>query len=61
MPKSDQKLGKPQILSLFPDLLNKFNNTVKPVQNGQSKIDKTKILMTNGSLMKIKSITFDLH
>ena len=36
---------------------------------GRSKIDKTKILMTNGSLMKVKSIaefgafciTFDLH
>ena len=32
-------------------------NTVKPVQNGHSKIDKTTILMTNGSLkMKVKSI-----
>ena len=40
-------------------------NTVKPVQNGHSKIDKTKILMTNGSLMKVKSIgecnDYDLH
>ena len=46
--------------------------TVKPVYNGHSKIDKTKNLMTNGSLMKVKSIaecspwyifynTFDLH
>ena len=39
---------------------------VKPVQNGHSNIDKTKILMTNGSLMKVESIaafcnTFDLH
>ena len=30
--------------------------TVKPVKNGHSKIDKTKVLMTNGSLMKVKSI-----
>ena len=33
-----------------------FNNTIKPVLSGHSKIDKTKILMTNGSLMKVKSI-----
>ena len=31
-------------------------DTVKPVFNGHSKIVKIKILMTNGSLMKIKSI-----
>ena len=31
-------------------------HTVKPVQNGHSKIDKTKILKTNGSLMQVKSI-----
>ena len=47
------------------------HNTTKPVQNGHSCIDKTKILMTNGSLMKVKSIadaplgafcnTFDLQ
>ena len=40
-------------------------NTVKPVLSGHSKIDKSKILMANGSLMKIESIaecnTFDLH
>ena len=39
---------------------------VKPVLNGHSKIDKSNILMTNGSLMKAESIaefcsTFDLH
>ena len=39
--------------------------TVKPVLSGHSKIDK-KILMTNGSLIKVESIaegcdTFDLH
>ena len=43
----------------------------KPVYNNHSKIDKTKILMTNGSLLKVESIadapygafcnTFDLH
>ena len=38
--------------------LNGLRNlyTVKPVLRGHSKIDKTKILMTNGSLMKVKSI-----
>ena len=46
-------------------------NTVKPVLSGHSKMDKTKILKTNGSLMKVESIaecsfgafcnTFDLH
>ena len=39
--------------------------TVKPVLSGHSKNDKAKILMTNGSLMKVGSIaecnTFDLH
>ena len=30
--------------------------TVKPVLSGHSQIDKTKILMTSGSLMKVKSI-----
>ena len=31
--------------------------TVKPLSNGHSKIDKTKILMTKGSLMKVKNMT----
>ena len=31
-------------------------NTVKPVLNGHSKIGKTKILMTKGTLMKVESI-----
>ena len=40
--------------------------TVKPVLSGHSKIDKTKVLKTNGSLMKVECIaafcnTFDLH
>ena len=43
-----------------------FDITVKPVLGGLSKIDKTKVLNTNGSLMKAESIaafcnTFDLH
>ena len=33
-----------------------YENTVKPVLSGHSKMDKTKVLMTNGSLMKVKSI-----
>ena len=46
-------------------------NTVKPLLSGHSKIDKTKVFNTNGSLMKVESIaecslgafcnTFDLH
>ena len=45
--------------------------TVRPVVSGHSKIDKTKVLKTNGSLMKVKCIaecsrgafcsTFDLY
>ena len=30
--------------------------TVKPAVSGHSKIDKTKILMTNGSLIQVESI-----
>ena len=30
--------------------------TVKPVLSGHSKIDKTKVLMANGSLMKVEVI-----
>ena len=37
-----------------PQARNKY--TVKPVLSGHSKIDKTKNLMTNGSLMKVESI-----
>ena len=46
-------------------------STIKPVLNGHSKIDKTKVLKANGSLMKVESVaecslgafcnTFDLH
>ena len=33
-----------------------FSDTVKPVLGGHFKIDKTKVLMENGSLMKVESI-----
>ena len=33
----------------------KFLNTVKPVLSDHSKIDRTKILMTSGSLMKVET------
>ena len=40
-------------------------HTVKPVLSSHLKLDKTKILMENGSLMKVRSIaeciTFELH
>ena len=45
--------------------------TAKPVFSGHSKMNKTKVLKTNGSLMKVESIaeyslrvfcnTFDMH
>ena len=35
---------------------NLYKNTVKPVLSGHSKIDKTMVLKTNGSLMKVESI-----
>ena len=48
-----------------------FIDTEKPVLSGHSKTDKTKVLKTNDSLMKVESIaecslgafcnTFDLH
>ena len=42
-----------------------LKSIVKPVLSGHSNIDKTKVLKTNGSLIKVKSIaecnTFDLH
>ena len=49
----------------------KITCTVKPILSSHSKIGKTKVLKTNGSLMKVESIaecslgafcnTFDLH
>ena len=48
-----------------PSLLNNAI-TVNPVLSSHLKIDKTKVLMENGSLMKVESIgafcnTFDLY
>ena len=37
-------------------LLTSIGYTVKPVLRGHSKIEKTMILMTNGSIMKVESI-----
>ena len=39
-------------------IMKQFYNTytVKPALNGHSKIDKTKVLKANGSLMKVESI-----
>ena len=41
-------------MEIFPD----FGGTVKPVQNDRSKLDKTKILMTNGTLTHISLASF---
>ena len=52
-------------------LKSRYTCTVKPVLSGHSKIDKERVLKTNGSLMKVESIaecslgafcnTFDLN
>ena len=42
---------------ILPKISQEWNsNTVKLVLSGHSKIDKTKILMINGSLKKVESI-----
>ena len=64
----------PQIIkneTVLLGLLLQNKHTVKPVVSDHLKIDKTKVLMANGSLMKVGSIadcslwsilhTFDLH
>ena len=48
-------LAKLSVLDLM-QTGRKLRYTVKPVLGGHSKIEKTKILMTNGSLMKGESI-----
>ena len=48
--------GSIVFVSLVKVVLSAFEYTVKPVNNGHSEIDKTKIFMTNCSLMKVKSI-----
>ena len=45
-------MNKPSSIDLVA-----ISNTVNPVYNGHSKIDQTKILMANGSLMKVEIIT----
>ena len=40
------------VSTLAPSFL--LDLTVKPVLSGHSKIDKTKVLKTNGSLMKVE-------
>ena len=42
--------------ALVDNILMKQLYTVNPVLSGHSKIDKAKILMTNGRLMKVESI-----
>ena len=79
LPFKDRKL--PTFISLSvnkddgDDVIGDDNETkkgtVKPVLSRHSKIDKTKVLKTNGSLMKVESVaecslrafcnTFDLH
>ena len=61
------------LLVNYQTTLDSCTCTVKPVLSGHSQIVKTKILMTNGRLMKVESIsecslplgafcnTFDLH
>ena len=44
------------LLVTFPSFLVWLSFAVKPVLSGHSKIDKTKVLKTNGSLMKVESI-----
>ena len=58
-------------LSMYIQLSSLYKDTAKPVLSAHSKIDKAKVLKTNGCLMKVKSIsecslgafcnTFDLH
>ena len=37
-------------------IIRKYHNTVKPVLSDHSKIVKTRVLKTNGNLMKVESI-----
>ena len=48
--------GKIDSHHILQDSFAYLGYTVKPVLSGHSKIDKTKILKTNSSLMKVKSI-----
>ena len=58
-------------MQVITAILIYFQYTVESVLSGHSKIEKTKVFKTNGSLMKVESIaecslgafcnTFDLH
>ena len=56
-----------QLCCAFPQITCAFNSalvksiTVIPVLSGHLKIDKTQVLMTNGSLMRVKSIAECSH
>ena len=39
---------------LRPEIFTLHGSTVKPVLSGHSKIDKTEVLRTDGSLMKVE-------
>ena len=53
LPYRENEMPKVSYLMPFKKV---YLNTVKPVLSGHSKIDKTKVLKTNGSLMKVESI-----
>ena len=44
------------LLQVFAHIIDKCKYTLKPVLSGHSKIDKTRVLMANGSLVMVKSI-----
>ena len=48
--------GRFEIVVFWPEYRSTFTILQAPVLSGNSKIDKTKILMTDGSLMKVESI-----
>ena len=51
--KHDPRFGY-SVISEYSHIV--YTCTVKPALSGHSKIDKTKILITNGSLVKVESI-----
>ena len=64
-------VDKKKVVYCKPTSIQEDSSTVKPVLSSRSEIDKTKVLKTKGSLMKVESIaecslgafcnTFDLH
>ena len=54
--KTDMGLNDKKVCKITQNAKSSNISTVKPVLSGHSKIDKTKVLMTNGSLVKVKSI-----